>query len=405
MKSLIGPFSQILTLDQLSLKGLIKDEDLDIRKNVGIIEEGGVIMDVVPFSKSGSYDRIEEIESECVLLPGLVDSHTHMCWGGNRAADYSLRISGATYQDILKRGGGIHESVRKTREASKEELTKGLKARMDRHLNEGVTTVEIKSGYGLSVNDEIKMLEVIQGQAQQRSTDIISTCLGAHVRPAEFETNQDYLEYLVRELLPEVKRKGLAKRVDIFVEDGAFGLNESKWYLEEAKKLGFELTVHADQFSPGGTQLAVDLNALSADHLENSDDKEIKCLAQSNTVGTVLPGASLGLGMKYAPVRKLLDAGVCVAIASDWNPGSAPMGDLLIQAALLGASEKLSTAETFAGLTFRAAQALGLSDRGMIKAGKVADFIAFETDDYREILWHQGKMKPSSVWKNGKRVK
>ncbi len=401
MKKLIGPFKQIITLRGIPLKGPIGDDQLEIISDGGLLIENGSILQIGAFSKFEGKFEVEEIKSDLVLLPGLIDSHTHMCWGGTRAEDYALRISGATYQEILKRGGGIHESVRKTRKSTPEELTNSLRGRAMRHAREGVTTVEIKSGYGLNVQDEIKMLEVIASIGEQLPINIISTCLAAHVRSKEFEDNRTYLDFIVNSLFPDLKSRKLTNRVDIFVEENAFNVEDSKYYLSQARKAGFELTVHADQFSTSGSRLAVEMGALSADHLESTAAKEIKLLSASNTVGTVLPGASIGLGMQFAPARKLLDAGACVAIASDWNPGSAPMGDLLVQAALIGAYEKLSTAETFAGITFRAAKALGLSDRGTLESGKLADLIAFEVSDYREILWHQGKLKPCLVWKEG----
>jgi imidazolonepropionase len=185
--------------------------------------------------------------------------------------------------------------------------------------------------------------------------------------------------------------------VDIFVEEGAFTVENALIYLNNAKKMSFDLTVHADQFSTGGSEVAVKMGAVSADHLEASTEYKIKLLADSNTVAVALPGASLGLGMPYTPARKLLDAGACLAIASDWNPGSAPMGDLLLQAAVIGASEKLSTAETFAALTYRAAKALNLHDRGILAPGKRAHLQVYPCSDYREILYNQGSLKPNQV--------
>jgi len=196
----------------------------------------------------------------------------------------------------------------------------------------------------------------------------------------------------------------LCHRIDAFVEKSAFTPQEITPYLEKAKQLGFDLTIHADQFSCGGSQVAVALGARSADHLEASGEVEIQALAQSSTVAVALPGASIGLGMAFTPARKLLDQGAILAIASDWNPGSAPMGDLLAQASILATFEKLSTAEVLAGITFRAADALGLTDRGKLTTGQLADFILFPTADYREILYQQGKMKPVGVWKKGENV-
>ena len=317
---------------------------------------------------------------------------------------YSLRISGDTYEEILRRGGGIYDTVEKTRQCPEAKLLDLTLRRLDRHLAEGVTTCEIKSGYGLSVESELKMLNVIRKAAAQHPSTLVPTCLAAHVPAREFDDPVQYLQYLVANMLPLVKRESLSNRVDIFVEPSAFTAYDAEMYLRQARYLGFEVVVHADQFTPGGSLVAVKMNAQSADHLEASGDAAITALSQSNTTATVLPGASLGLGMNFAPARKLLDKGCSVAIASDWNPGSAPMGDLLTQAALISAFEKLSNAETFAGITFRAARALGLTDRGVLTPGMRADFVAFQISDYREILYHQGKLKPYRVWVAGEEI-
>ena len=401
MKRVIGPFKQILTLRGLPIRGALMDQDLDIVDDGAIVVEGSSIYDVISWKDRDSTMEIEEVDRTLVALPGFIDSHTHLCWGGNRAHDYALRVSGATYQEILKKGGGIYDTVKKTTAATREELLASLKKRMDRLVTEGVTTVEIKSGYGLGIEEELKILEVIIEVGGAHHCDVVSTCLAAHVCPPEFKDPTKYLKLLTKELFPRLKDNSLADRIDIFVEEGAFNSEISRSYLSEARTWGFDLTVHADQFSVGGSQLAVDLRALSADHLEASGENEIKSLGASDTVATVLPGASLGLGMSFAPARKLLDAGAILSIASDWNPGSAPMGDLLLQAAVLGAAEKLTTAETFAGITFRAARALGMTDRGVLQTGMKADLIGFDVDDFREILWNQGKVKPAKIWKNG----
>jgi imidazolonepropionase len=207
-------------------------------------------------------------------------------------------------------------------------------------------------------------------------------------------TQSEYLQFVLDELLPVVKRERLANRVDIFIEESAFNIDNAFTYLTKAKQMGFDVTVHADQFTTGGSAVAIKVGAVSADHLEASKEAEIKMLADFETVAVVLPGASLGLGMPYAPARKLLDAGACLAIASDWNPGSAPMGDLLMQAAVMGAAEKLTTAEVFAALTSHAAKALNLIDRGTLKVGMRADMQAYPCSDYREILYNQGKLRP-----------
>jgi len=254
----------------------------------------------------------------------------------------------------------------------------------------------------LSVVQELKQLSAIRSASKESQADLIPTCLAAHIKPKDFNGQASaYLEYILNDLLPKVKKEDLATRIDIFIEDSAFNAGDATHYLRAAKQMGFDITVHADQFTPGGSIVAAQVGAASADHLEASTDKEIKAIAASDTVAVALPGASLGLGIGFAPARELLDAGACLAIASDWNPGSAPMGDLLIQASILSAYEKLTTAETFAGLTYRAAKALNLNDRGSLQNGMLADMQAYPCADYREILYQQGKLKPVQVWKNG----
>lgn len=402
MKRLLGPFKEIVTLSEAPLKGSLSEEALGLIKEGGVLIEDDIILEVGKFENlKKQADQIEWIKENRVLLPGLIDSHTHICFGGSRAGDYAQRVAGKTYQEILKNGGGIHDSVNKTRAASKEELIDLVKARAKRHLHEGVTTIEVKSGYGLSVEEEIKMLSAIKSANQKVPADLITTCLAAHVCPKEFDNHEAYLNHIVENLFPELKKQNLTNRIDIFTEDGAFDTTLSAQYLAKAKEQGFEITVHADQFTSGGAKVAVEAGALSADHLEATSDEDVKLLAGSDTVATVLPGASLGLGMHYSPARKLLDAGCCLAIATDWNPGSAPMGDLLVQTALMGAAEKLSIPECIAGITYRAAKALNLSDRGRIKATQLADLIAFPISDHREIFYQQGKIKPDKVWKGG----
>jgi imidazolonepropionase len=406
MSKLIGPFKQILTMSNTPIKGVLRDEKLDVIENGGVLIDDEKIIAVGDFKELAKVaTSISEIESDQILLPGLVDCHTHLVWGGTRARDYTLRMSGESYEKILEQGGGIFDSVAKTRAASKEQLLDGLIRRANRHLMDGVTTIEVKSGYGLDVENELKILEVVKAGNAKVAADLIPTCLAAHVCPKEFADKKVFLKHIENELFPLLKSKQLANRIDIFVEPSAFPVEVAKEYMQVAKNLGFDLTIHADQFHTGGSQIAVELGAKSADHLEASTDKEVAIIAKSDTVAVALPGASIGLGMQFTPARKLLDAGASLAISTDWNPGSGPMGDLLVQAAILGIYEKLSSAEIFAGITFRAAHALGLEDRGRISEGMKADFVSFPFNDYREILYNQGKVKPEMVWKNGKEVK
>jgi imidazolonepropionase len=408
MVKLTGPFTQILPLSRLPLKGAIRDEQLTVINDGGVLTKNGRIIAIGNFEilrKANPHAEIETVKTGRVLLPGFIDCHTHLCFAGSRANDYAMRLQGKTYQEIAQSGGGIWNSVTQTRLVDENALTELLLQRVQRHLGDGITTIEIKSGYGLSVEQELKQLRAIRNAAAQTPASLIPTCLAAHILPKDFTGDTTtYLEYLLHELLPLLRRENLTERIDIFIEDGAFNTNNALYYLAESRKLGFELTVHADQFTTGGSEIAVKVGALSADHLEASTEVEIGLLARSNTVAVVLPGASLGLGMANAPARKLLDAGASVAIASDWNPGSAPMGDLLMQAAVMGISEKITTAETFAGLTFRAANALNLTDRGTLENSKLADMQAYNCNDYREILYHQGKLKPAQVWKKGEPI-
>lgn len=405
---LTGPFSQILTLSGIPLKGAVKDEQLEIITDGGIVTADGKII------KTGSFEElkkefpnaeIEEIKGKNVLLPGFIDSHTHICFGGKRAKDFAMRLNGKTYLEIAESGGGIWSSVTNTRIETEEQLFQSTFDRAERLINNGITTIEIKSGYGLSPNDEIKILKAINRVKDHSKATIVPTFLGAHMKPRDFEgTNLEYLQLLVNEVFPIIKSENLAKRIDIFTEKSAFSIEESRVYLQKAKENGFEITVHADQFTPGVGVMAVEFGAMSADHLEFSDENDIRALAGSDTVATALPGASIGLGMQYAPARKLLDSGACLAIASDWNPGSAPMGDLLTQASVLATFEKLSMAEVLSGITFRSAKALNLADRGVLETGKKADFISFPTDDFRDIIYNQGQLKPNQVWKREKRI-
>lgn len=409
MKKLIGPFKQVLPLNGLPFNGVLHDSQLNIIADGGILVEGGLIKSVGVFDnliKTHTNSSVEEVEGKYVLIPGFIDCHTHICFAGNRAKDYALRNAGKTYLEIAESGGGIWDTVTQTRLASIHDLVKNLLQKIEYHLNNGITSIEIKSGYGLNLPDELKQLRAIKEAASLTKADIISTCLAAHTPPIDFKgTHKEYLRFILNELLPIVKSQDLSNRVDIFIEKSAFNITDGFHYLSESKKMGFDTVVHGDQFTSGGSEIATKLNSVSVDHLEVSTDTEIKLIVNSDIVAVVLPGASLGLGMQYAPVRKLLDVGACVAIASDWNPGSAPMGDLLTQAAILGASEKMTTAEVFAGLTFRAAKALKLVDRGIIQTGMLADMQAYQCDDYREILYYQGRLKPSFVWKKGELIK
>ena len=405
---LIGPISQLVTLQDLPLRGPISDNDLVVISNAGIAIENGTIVAVDNWESlltSFPNASIHGLEGAYVAVPGYIDCHTHICFGGNRARDFALRNAGVSYLEIAQSGGGIWDTVTQTRKCTEQELTQIVIKNANKHLQLGVTTIEVKSGYGLSVEEELKMLRAINSGNNKTAADLVATCLAAHLKPKDFNgSNEAYLDYLVTNLFPVLQSENLTKRIDAFIETSAFSASEIAPYLQSAKELGFDITIHADQFTTGGSEVALQYGAISADHLEASEDKEIEALANSNTIAVALPGASLGLGCAFAPARKIIDKGGALAIASDWNPGSAPMGDLVCQASILATFEKLTTAEVLAGITFRAAAALNLFDRGKLIAGNKADFILYSTTDYRDILYYQGSLRPSKIWKSGKLV-
>jgi imidazolonepropionase len=405
---LIGPISQLVTLQDLPLKGPISDSALPVISNAGIAIENSTIVAVDNWDLLvARYPTasITALEGAYVAVPGYIDCHTHICFGGNRARDFALRNAGVSYLEIAQSGGGIWDTVTQTRKCTEQELTQIVIKNANKHLQSGVTTIEVKSGYGLSVEEEIKMLRAIYKGNNETAADLVATCLAAHLKPKDFNgSNEAYLNYLVTNLFPVLQSENLTNRIDAFVESSAFSVDEIAPYLQAAKALNFDITIHADQFTTGGSEVALQYGALSADHLEASGDKEIEALAQSNTIAVALPGASVGLGCSFAPARTILNKGGALAIASDWNPGSAPMGDLVCQASILATFEKLTTAEVFAGITFRAAAALNLFDRGRLVAGNKADFILYPTTDYRDILYYQGSLRPSKIWKSGKLI-
>lgn len=405
---LSGPFKQIITLNNLPLKGKLQDESLEIISNGGIFTENGIIRKVGDFDSLKQQfpdSEIDFIKGEQIAIPAFVDAHTHICFGGNRANDFAMRNAGKTYLEIAESGGGIWSSVQHTRQASEDDLVNGILERVNVLLNQGITTIEIKSGYGLNADEELKMLCAIRKAQGKTKATLVPTCLAAHLKPRDFEgTSEEYLNYILKEILPKVKEENLANRVDIFIEKSAFQLEESKNFLVKAKELGFQIIVHADQFTAGSSRIAVEVGAKSADHLEATIDEDIEFLANSNTVAIALPGASLGLGEPFSPARKILDKGGILAIATDWNPGSAPMGNLVTQASILATYQKLTTAEVLAAITFRAAYALDLEDRGILAEGKKADFITYETDNFQNILYHQGSLKPKNIYINGEKI-
>ncbi len=343
-----------------------------------------------------------------VILPGLIDGHTHLIFAGERLDEWEQRLSGQSYQAIAESGGGIMSTVRAVRQASRSKLVELARPRLERLLSFGVTTVEVKTGYGLSLKDELRCLEAIADLNASGPWELIPTFLGAHAVPTEFANDRAvYLHLLCDEMLPEIARCGLARFVDVFCETDVFDLQESKRILLRARELGFELKVHADELTPlGGAELAASVGAVSADHLLCVSDRGIEALAHSGTVATLLPGTALFLGVEFAPARRLIDSGVAVALATDCNPGTCPTEHLPLIGTLACTRMGMLPAETFNALTLHAAHSVRRGqDLGSLTPGKQADFVICNISDYRQLFYHFGINHVWQVYKRGQLVR
>jgi imidazolonepropionase len=343
-----------------------------------------------------------------VLTPGLVDSHTHAVFGKPRFEEQELRAEGHDYMEIASRGGGIHASVRDFRERSEQELFDLAVPRLRALASYGTTTVEIKSGYGLSVDDELKALRVIGRLAATLPMRIVATWLGAHEIPHEFRSSDsrraEFLDMLVGKLLPKVKEQGVARFADVFCEPGVFTIDETRGILEASRKAGLGLKIHADELEPcGGAELAASLGAVSADHLAAISKKGIAALADSGTVATLLPGTMLFLGKTtQAPARALIEAGAAVALATDFNPGTSPTVNFPLVLTLGVSQLKMSVAEVLVAATVNGAAALGLAgETGQIAPGFAADLALFQISDVRELPYWYGARLCVGTWKAG----
>jgi imidazolonepropionase len=363
----------------------------------------------------GPTDRIPPLSADVdvldatgkVVLPGFVDSHTHLVFAGSREDEFEQRLGGATYQEISATGGGIQSTVQSVRQASKNELKALARPRLRRLLQFGVTTVEVKSGYGLSLVDEMKCLEAIAELDAEGPLELVPTFLGAHSVPAEFRGNREsYLRLLIDTMLPEIVRTRLAEFCDVFCETGVFSLEESARILGRARDLGLRLKLHADELTPlGGAELAAQLGAISADHLLCITPAGIGALASAGTVATLLPGTAFFLGAACAPARRLIEQGAAVALASDCNPGTCPTENLPLIGTMACTQMKMLPGEVITALTLNAAAAVGRSDRvGSIEPGKQADLMVCDVPDYRRILYHYGVNHVWRVIKHGRVV-
>lgn len=381
--------------------------DVGMIENASVLIENGIIQWIGQNEAFGQplQEDAEIVDaSSFVALPGFVDAHTHLLFAGSRENEFALRAEGKTYQEIAAQGGGILSTVKATRTATKKELKKLASKRLDAMMKHGTTTAEIKSGYGLDADSEIKMLEAIMELAEEHFMTIVPTFLGAHAVPHEFkDRKEDYIKLICNTMMPYIAKRTLARFCDVFCETGYFSAEESRKILQCAQSLGLQLKLHADEFtSIGGSSLAAELQAVSVDHLEHINDEGIRKLRQSNTVAVVLPGVSFFLRNPYAPARKLIDAGIPLAIASDFNPGSCMSFSIPLMMTIACTQMSLTPEEAIAACTLNGAAALGLSQSvGSIEVGKQADIILYDIPDYRYLAYHFGTNLVSTVIKKG----
>jgi imidazolonepropionase len=341
-----------------------------------------------------------------VVLPGFVDAHTHLVFAGNRLDDFERRARGETYEQIAKAGGGIWSTVKKTRAASSEDLFNQAQTHAEWFLRCGTTTIEAKSGYGLTVEDELKILRVMRRLNEEKPLEIVPTFLGAHAVPRELDADE-YINLVLDEMLPRIAKEKLAEFCDVFCEHGYFTIERSKRVLTAARKLGLRLRIHADQLSnSGAAQLAAELNATTADHLEKTDEKGIVAMKSAGVQPVLLPGSVYALGSTaYPRAREMLDAGLAVVLATDFNPGSSPTPSMPMILSLACTQMKMSPAEAITAATINAAYSINRGDKiGSLEQGKLANFSIFDCEDYHELAYWFGIPQTHSVYVRGERV-
>jgi len=374
--------------------------DLGIIENGSILVRGDRIVWVgptrdLPVREPGiRYQTLDGVGLDLLALPGFVDSHTHPVFRGTRVEEYDLLIQGRSYEEIAAQGGGIMASVERLRAATVNQLIESTERHFRHFLSHGTTTIEAKSGYGLTVEDEIKSLQVLAALGGRNKLEIVPTFLGAHAVPAEYAGSRaEYIRKITDEMIPRVAREGLAQFCDVFCEKGYFSVDEARSILTAAKNAGLGLRVHADELThSGGSKLAAEMGARSADHLLHIDDADIDAMKKAGTVATLLPGTAFNLGLRhYAPARKLIAAGVPVAIATDFNPGTCFTLNMQLILAFACTQMRMTPAEAITAATVNSAYSLGISDRlGTLEEGKQADIVLMDVPDYRELPYFFG---------------
>lgn len=402
---LITNIGELLPMDQI---GPVKGSDMKeitVIKDAALGVKEGKVAWYGPKEEANQFQAKEVIDAEGKLVtPGLVEAHTHLVFGGSREEEMALKQQGVSYLEILERGGGILSTVRSTQAASFDELYKKASFHLDRMASYGITTVEAKSGYGLDEETEMKQLRVVQKLHENHPVDLVSTFMGAHAIPKEYENNSDAFLAKMLDMLDRIKEEGLAEFVDIFTETGVFTLDQSRKYLLAAKEKGFDLKIHADEIDPlGGTELAVEVGAVSADHIAVASDEGVKQLANSNTIGVVLPGTSFYLGKDdYGRAREMIDEGAAIALSTDFNPGSSVTENLQLIMSIAAVRLKMSPAEIWHGVTTNAAHAINRGDvAGSLALGRKADIVLWDAPNHLYIPYHYGVNHVNTVFKAG----
>ena len=382
---------------------------------LAVIRDGGMLIREGKIEIVGSSEEVAKNARDAeiidaggrVVLPGFVDAHTHLVFAGNRLDDFERRAHGETYEQIARAGGGIWSTVKKTRAASGEDLFNQAQTHAEWFLHCGTTTIEAKSGYGLTVEDELKILRVVRRLNEEKPLEIVPTFLGAHAVPREMDADK-YIDVVIDEMLPRIAKEKLAEFCDVFCERGYFTIEQSRRILTAAQKLGLRLRIHADQLTDsGGAQLAGELKATTADHLEKTDEQGIAAMKSAGVQPVLLPGSIYALGSTaYPRAREMIDAGLAVVLATDFNPGSSPTPSMPMILSLACTQMKMSPAEAITASTINAAYSLNRGDKiGSLERGKLANFSIFDCEDYRELAYWFGIPQTHSGYVKGERVR